>query len=86
MSEITRRRRMAWIAAIRRPDFTFDKIPKTAKVCSLHFHTGKPAYEMYTSDPDWAPSLNLGYTVTPSAPPNHSILMQQIIPHAKDKK
>uniref|UniRef100_A0A1A7YCP9 THAP-type domain-containing protein n=1 Tax=Iconisemion striatum TaxID=60296 RepID=A0A1A7YCP9_9TELE len=32
------------------------------RVCSLHFHSGKPANEMYTSHPDWAPSLHLGHT------------------------
>lgn len=25
------------------------------------YFSGKPAYEMLTTDPDWAPSLNMGY-------------------------
>uniref|UniRef100_A0A8C2ETJ1 Zinc finger, MYM-type 4 n=1 Tax=Cyprinus carpio TaxID=7962 RepID=A0A8C2ETJ1_CYPCA len=62
--EITKSRRLAWIAAVRRPSITFHSIPMSMRVCSLHFHSGKPANEMYTSHPDWAPSLNLGHTET----------------------
>ncbi|KAF3706019.1 hypothetical protein EXN66_Car021710 [Channa argus] len=31
------------------------------RVCSRHFHTGKAAFEMLGSDPDWVPSLHLGH-------------------------
>ncbi|KAG7257696.1 hypothetical protein CRUP_001750, partial [Coryphaenoides rupestris] len=48
--EVTRRRRTAWVAAVRRR-VTFDNIP---------ISESKPAYEMYESHPDWAPSLHLG--------------------------
>uniref|UniRef100_A0AAV2M0F8 THAP-type domain-containing protein n=1 Tax=Knipowitschia caucasica TaxID=637954 RepID=A0AAV2M0F8_KNICA len=27
------------------------------RVCSLHFHSGKPSYEMLENHPDWTPSL-----------------------------
>ena len=27
----------------------------------IFFFSGKPSYEMYESDPDWAPSLYLGH-------------------------
>ncbi|XP_039470116.1 uncharacterized protein LOC120440835 [Oreochromis aureus] len=62
VSEVTKRRRMAWIAAIRRPNITFENTPPHMLVCSKHFHNGKPAYEMLECDPDWAPSLKLGHT------------------------
>nr|XP_020471503.1 uncharacterized protein LOC109969152 isoform X2 [Monopterus albus] len=60
IAEVTRRRRLAWVAAVRREDITFDNISVAMKVCSLHFHSGKPAYEMLESDPDWVPSLHIG--------------------------
>nr|XP_057937937.1 uncharacterized protein LOC131135721 isoform X2 [Doryrhamphus excisus] len=53
---------MAWIAAVRRPNITFNTITQDLVVCSRHFHTGRPANEMDESHPDWAPSLHLGHT------------------------
>ncbi|CAK6966063.1 uncharacterized protein LOC114459264 [Scomber scombrus] len=32
------------------------------RVCSLHFHSGKPSYEMLENHPDWTPSLRLGHS------------------------
>uniref|UniRef100_A0A147B4E3 Nuclease HARBI1 n=1 Tax=Fundulus heteroclitus TaxID=8078 RepID=A0A147B4E3_FUNHE len=61
VSDLTRRRRMAWVEAVRRPNVTFSSIPRYMLVCSRHFHTGRPAYEMNETHPDWAPSLNLGH-------------------------
>ncbi|GLD61762.1 uncharacterized protein AKAME5_001354200 [Lates japonicus] len=60
-SELTRRRREAWVAAVGRSDITFDHVPASMRVCSRHFHSGNPAYEMLESDPDWVPSLHLGH-------------------------
>ncbi|KAK0153154.1 hypothetical protein N1851_005172 [Merluccius polli] len=62
VSDITRRRRISWVAAIRRKDLTFDHIPQSMRVCSLHFHSGKPSYEMLENHPDWTPSLRLGHS------------------------
>lgn len=62
VSQVTKSRRLAWIAAVRRPNITFHSISMSMRVCSLHFHSGKPANEMYKSHLDWAPSLNLGHT------------------------
>lgn len=39
VANITKRRQMAWVAAVRKRHLTFDNIPMSAKVCSLHFHT-----------------------------------------------
>ncbi|XP_035857394.1 uncharacterized protein LOC118495096 [Sander lucioperca] len=32
------------------------------RACSLHFHSGKPSYEMFENHPDWKPSLRLGHS------------------------
>ncbi|KAJ8362654.1 hypothetical protein SKAU_G00114850 [Synaphobranchus kaupii] len=62
IAELTKRRRMAWVSAVRHKNITFSNISRSMKVCSRHFHTGKPAYEMHESHPDWVPSLQLGHT------------------------
>ncbi|XP_077088337.1 uncharacterized protein LOC143740174 [Siphateles boraxobius] len=53
---------MAWVAAVRRANITFSNISRRMVVCSQHFHTVKPAYEMLECHPDWVPSLHLGHT------------------------
>uniref|UniRef100_A0A672NPU3 Si:dkey-20i10.7 n=1 Tax=Sinocyclocheilus grahami TaxID=75366 RepID=A0A672NPU3_SINGR len=63
VSELTRRRCMTWVAAVRRKTITFNNISRNTLVCSQHFHkVSKPAYEMLECDPDWVPSLHLGHT------------------------
>ncbi|KAL1005667.1 hypothetical protein UPYG_G00062020 [Umbra pygmaea] len=62
VSDVSKRRRMAWISAIRRKDILFANIPRSLKVCSKHFHSGKPAYEMDEFHQDWAPTLHLGHS------------------------
>ncbi|XP_047444432.1 uncharacterized protein LOC125010113 [Mugil cephalus] len=62
VENITKRRRTAWVAAVKRKDITFHKMSSYVRVCSRHFHKGQPAYEMLETDPDWAPSLHLGHT------------------------
>ncbi|XP_077361811.1 uncharacterized protein LOC144006701 [Festucalex cinctus] len=64
VSEITKRRRMAWVSAIRRKNITFNKTPCGTRVCNLHFHSGQPSDLMLETHPDWAPSLNLGHNET----------------------
>uniref|UniRef100_A0A1A8PKY3 THAP-type domain-containing protein n=1 Tax=Nothobranchius rachovii TaxID=451742 RepID=A0A1A8PKY3_9TELE len=61
VEELTRRRQMAWIAAVRRKDLTFNYISPSKRVCSLHFYSGKPAEETLETHPDWVPSLHLGH-------------------------
>ncbi|MEQ2257651.1 hypothetical protein ILYODFUR_036925, partial [Ilyodon furcidens] len=39
VAEVTRRHRMAWVAAVGRRDITFDRILPSKRVCSLHFHS-----------------------------------------------
>ncbi|GFS26808.1 nuclease HARBI1 [Elysia marginata] len=61
--ELTRARRLAWIKAINRKGLTMAEADEKPwlRVCSLHFHGGKPAYKRLQNHPDWAPTLNLGY-------------------------
>ncbi|XP_039988233.1 uncharacterized protein LOC120792902 isoform X3 [Xiphias gladius] len=61
-SELTRRRRAAWAAAVGRTNVTFSRVPTSVRPCSRHFRSGKPAYEVLESDPDWVPSLHPGHT------------------------
>ncbi|KAL7886602.1 hypothetical protein AOLI_G00043230 [Acnodon oligacanthus] len=61
VSDVTKRRREAWVSAVGRPCITFSQISASMRVCSRHFHSGKPAYGMLESHPDWAPSLHLGH-------------------------
>uniref|UniRef100_A0A3B5MJP5 THAP-type domain-containing protein n=1 Tax=Xiphophorus couchianus TaxID=32473 RepID=A0A3B5MJP5_9TELE len=61
LSELTRRRRMSWVSAVRRPDITFSNIPRYLKVCSRHFHSVKQSYEMDELNPDQIPTLNMGH-------------------------
>lgn len=41
VSELTKRRRLAWISAVKRPDINFSNIPRYIQVCSKHFHSGE---------------------------------------------
>ncbi|KAL2102137.1 hypothetical protein ACEWY4_001305 [Coilia grayii] len=62
VAEVTKRRRMAWISAVRRVDITFGKSANCLRVCSRHFLSGKPAYEMDESNTDCAATLHLGHS------------------------
>lgn len=57
--ELVERRIAAWMAAI---GSNINKYYDTPSVCSLHFHSGKPAYMFYVDDVDWVPSKNLTNT------------------------
>ncbi|XP_024655003.2 uncharacterized protein LOC112430761 [Maylandia zebra] len=59
IADLTKRRRLAWIAAVGRLDLQFSSISKYLLVCSRHFHSGKPAYEMDQTNPDWVPTLHM---------------------------
>uniref|UniRef100_A0A3B4GHF7 THAP-type domain-containing protein n=1 Tax=Pundamilia nyererei TaxID=303518 RepID=A0A3B4GHF7_9CICH len=62
VADVTKRRRLAWIAAVRRPDIKFSSISKHLLVCSRHFQSGKPAYVMDETNPDWVPTLHMGHS------------------------
>uniref|UniRef100_A0A8C6UNG6 THAP-type domain-containing protein n=1 Tax=Neogobius melanostomus TaxID=47308 RepID=A0A8C6UNG6_9GOBI len=67
VADVTKRRRLAWIAAVGRSSIQFSNIPTYFMVCSKHFHSGKPAYEMNETDPDWAPTLLMGPSKVPAS-------------------
>uniref|UniRef100_A0A3B4GXP0 DDE Tnp4 domain-containing protein n=1 Tax=Pundamilia nyererei TaxID=303518 RepID=A0A3B4GXP0_9CICH len=48
-----------------RLDIEFSAIPSFLLVCSRHFLSGKPAYEMDVTNPDWAPTLHMGHDDIP---------------------
>ena len=60
-SELSRKRRALWLARINRKDLKENDVKDYTRVCSRHFVSGKPAYHMCDTDPDWAPCLFLGY-------------------------
>nr|CAH7742669.1 unnamed protein product [Callosobruchus chinensis] len=60
LNELSRIRRQSWLRAIKRADLDELKL-KYAYVCSRHFITGKSAALTDNSNPDWIPSLNMGY-------------------------
>uniref|UniRef100_A0A1X7URF6 THAP-type domain-containing protein n=1 Tax=Amphimedon queenslandica TaxID=400682 RepID=A0A1X7URF6_AMPQE len=56
---LSERRLTTWLSRINRKGWS----PKEhSRICSLHFGQGEPASLYAVNDPDWAPSLNLGYT------------------------
>ncbi|XP_013869526.1 uncharacterized protein LOC106521487 [Austrofundulus limnaeus] len=82
--ELSAKRRDLWLARINRKDF----IPsKDARVCSDHFKSGKSAALFDHSNPDWAPSLNLGYdTSADSARENSSKRLRSVRVQGKRQK
>ncbi|XP_059405919.1 uncharacterized protein LOC132140883 [Carassius carassius] len=58
----TKRRRMSWVAAVRKKTITFNNISRNTPVCSRHLQKGKPTDEMLDCDPDWVPSSHLRHT------------------------
>ena len=62
--KLSRQRRDIWLSRINRKDLTPSQLAEknsTLHVCGSHFILGRPAALFEPSNPDWAPSLNLGY-------------------------
>ncbi len=57
---LSEKRRNCWPAAINRGDLKPENYPYM-RICSDHFINGKPASLYDESNPDWVPSLKLGY-------------------------
>lgn len=57
--ELLKKRRSMWLAKINRADLVANV---NTQVCSEHFVTGAPSKLFDDTNPDWAPSLKLGYT------------------------
>ena len=58
--ELSGRRQLEWLARIKRKNLRPEQYPNT-RVCSDHFVSGSPSALFDENNPDWAPSLNLGY-------------------------
>ena len=56
--ELSSRRRLLWLKNINRKDWSPAPV---ARVCSVHFITGKPAALFDHENPDWAPNVKMGY-------------------------
>ena len=56
--ELSSRRQAAWLGSINRKDWSPGP---GACVCSVHFINGKPAPLFEVSNPDWVPTLSMGY-------------------------
>lgn len=56
---LSSKRRSLWLARIKRADLKAD-LPNI-RVCGAHFVTGRPAKLWEEANPDWAPTLLLGY-------------------------
>nr|CAI5819623.1 unnamed protein product [Callosobruchus analis] len=61
LNELSALRRQKWLEAIKRQDLSETKI-KNARVCSKHFVSGKPAELSDKLNPDWVPSVDMGYS------------------------
>ncbi|KAL5005852.1 hypothetical protein ScPMuIL_017010 [Solemya velum] len=66
--QLSEKRQQAWLTAISRKDLTEKSYPHT-RVCQDHFISGHASKLYDTNNPDWAPSLLLGYgTSSPTTP------------------
>ena len=49
------------LAAISREGLKDSRVLENDRICSRHFISGKPAYLYDEANPDWLPTLHLGY-------------------------
>ena len=61
LEKLSRKRREGFLAAVRRFDLT-EKIISNDRICSRHFHSGKPACLIDENSSDWLPTLKLGHS------------------------
>ena len=60
--DLSTERQREWLAKIRRKDITPER-HANVRVCSKHFVSGSPATLYDRSNPDWVPTLHMGYSV-----------------------
>ena len=60
MRQLSQERRRLWLNAIRRSDDSWRKT-ECWRVCNKHFIQGSPSLLLERDNPDWVPSLCLGY-------------------------
>ncbi|KAL5245827.1 hypothetical protein ACI65C_013235 [Semiaphis heraclei] len=54
------KQRTAWLNALHRTDVQDSQL-KNMRICSVHFKSGKPANYNDDKNPDWIPTLSMGY-------------------------
>ena len=64
VQELSKARRLGFLAAISRSDLNSDKKIDQARICSRHFINGKPAELLDELNPDWLPTQSLGHRKT----------------------
>ncbi|XP_066256635.1 uncharacterized protein [Euwallacea similis] len=70
LNKLSAERRLRWLDAIKRAGFS-NLIQKNAAVCEKHFILGRPAALLDKDDPDWVPSLHMGYDTKDLPQPPH---------------
>ena len=58
IEQLSKRRREKWLEKINRQSWTPSD---SSRVCSAHFISGKPSPLLDSTNPDWSPSVNMGY-------------------------
>ncbi len=59
--QLSSERQQKWISKINRKDLTPERYPNV-RICAIHFVSGSPAQLFDQANPDWAPTLNMGYS------------------------
>ena len=81
--ELSERRRTAWLAKINRKDW----LPGPgSRVCSVHFVSSKPTSLFDETNPDWVPSLRMGYEDNCSAQESSCVRYQRLEERRKRKR
>lgn len=60
--QLSTERQRKWLASINRKDLTPERY-SNVRICSKHFHSGSPARLFDQANPDWVPTLHLGYKI-----------------------
>ncbi|XP_033096591.1 uncharacterized protein LOC117100866 [Anneissia japonica] len=74
--ELTRKRQRKWLENISRSDIKTSSY-NNIRVCSDHFVSGQPSYLYDQTNPDWAPTRNLGHMKISEASVKKSIERNQ---------
>jgi len=65
--ELRKKRRDGFLAAVSTEDLDTKALLDKYRICSKHFVSKQPAYLFDTNNPDWFPTLHLGYDHTRSS-------------------
>ena len=74
--ELSRDRRSQWLAKINRKNLTACHLAEknsTLHVCGKHLINGKPSALYETPDPNWIPTINLGYELGTVSSPESTV-------------